>query len=58
MIIFMVIMNEYLKPWLAKKSRFPIPSELITVITGTICSYYFELGPNNNITLVGHIPVG
>lgn len=57
-IIFMIIMNEFVKPLLSKKCRLPIPSELIAVIGGTVASYFLELGPKNDMKLVGYIPVG
>lgn len=54
----MVIVNEFLKPWMSKKCRFPIPVELIAVVGGTALSYLVGLGPNYNVILVGHIPTG
>lgn len=58
MIFCMVIVNEFIKPWMSKKCRFPIPVELIAVVGGTALSYFVGLGPNYNVTLVGHIPTG
>lgn len=58
MILFMVIVNEFVKPWMSKKCRFPIPVELIAVVGGTALSYFVGLGPNYNVILVGHIPTG
>lgn len=26
---FMIVMNEFIKPWASKRCKFPIPSELI-----------------------------
>lgn len=57
-ILFMIFMNEYLKPWSATKCKFPIPAELMVVVGGTLASYLIGLGPNFNVTLVGEIPVG
>lgn len=57
-ILFMIFMNEYLKPWSATKCKFPIPAELMVVVGGTVVSYLIGLGPNFNVTLVGEIPVG
>lgn len=57
-IIFMVAMNEFVKPWMEKKCRFPLPSELIAVVGGTVASYLFGLGTNYSVKLVGTIPVG
>ncbi|XP_050094673.1 prestin [Anopheles aquasalis] len=57
-ILFMVCMNEMLKPWLSKKCRFPLPAELIAVVGGTVVSYLIGLGPNYGVGLVGTIPTG
>lgn len=57
-ILFMIFMNEYLKPWSVTKCRIPIPAELMVVVGGTLASYLIGLGPNFNVALVGTIPVG
>lgn len=58
MIVMMVVVNEFVKPWMSKKCRFPIPVELIAVVGGTALSYFLGLGPNHNVILVGEIPTG
>ncbi|XP_055536132.1 solute carrier family 26 member 6 [Wyeomyia smithii] len=57
-ILFMIFMNEYLKPWSSTKCRFPIPAELMAVVGGTMASYYIRLGPDFAVKLVGEIPIG
>lgn len=57
-ILFMIFMNEYLKPRASNWCKMPIPAELMVVVGGTLASYYIGLGPNFNVTLVGTIPVG
>lgn len=57
-ILFMIFMNEYLKPWSSTKCKFPIPAELMVVVGGTLASYLIGLGPNFGVKLVGEIPVG
>lgn len=57
-ILFMIFMNEYLKPQATKCCKMPIPAELMVVVGGTVASYFIGLGPNFNVTLVGTIPVG
>lgn len=58
-ILFMVIMNEVVKPRCIRFCRFPIPAELIAVIGGTVASYFIHLGAAPyNVHLVGHIPLG
>lgn len=57
-IIFMVFMNEFLKPWASKRCRFPIPSELIAVVGFTIFSYQMNLGGDYGVKEVGAIPTG
>ncbi|XP_053684078.1 solute carrier family 26 member 6 [Sabethes cyaneus] len=57
-ILFMIFMNEYLKPWSSKKCQFPIPAELMAVVGGTLASYFIRLGPDFAVKLVGEIPIG
>lgn len=57
-IVFMCICNELIKPWLSKKCRFPLPAELLAVVTGTLISRYLKLEEKYNIQTVGHIPPG
>uniref|UniRef100_A0ABK8FV32 STAS domain-containing protein n=2 Tax=gambiae species complex TaxID=44542 RepID=A0ABK8FV32_ANOGA len=57
-ILFMIFMNEYFKPWLSTKCRFPVPAELMAVVGGTVASYFIGLGPNFDVGLVGSIPTG
>jgi solute carrier family 26, other len=57
-IIFMVAMNEFLKPWASKRCKFPIPSELIAVVGFTMFSYFMKLGTDYGVKEVGRIPTG
>lgn len=57
-IIFMVLMNEFLKPWASKRCKFPIPSELIAVVGFTLFSYAVDLGGVYGVKEVGDIPTG
>lgn len=57
-IIIMVINNELLKPRVGKWCNFPIPIELIAVISGTLISTYCDLPSVYEIRTVGHIPTG
>lgn len=57
-IIFMVLMNEFLKPWASKRCRFPIPSELLAVVGFTLFSYHVNLGDEYGVKEVGSIPTG
>lgn len=57
-IIFMIIMNELVKPRASRLCRFPIPAELIAVLGGTLASYLLDFDTNYNVKLVGHIPLG
>lgn len=57
-IIFMAIMNEFLKPWASKRCKFPIPSELIAVVGFTMFSYFIKLGTKYGVKEVGNIPTG
>lgn len=57
-IIFMLIMNEFVKPWVAKRTRFPIPAELVVVVTGTLISKYMDFKGTYGVNSVGPIPLG
>lgn len=57
-LVFMITANEFIKPWIDKKCRLPVPFELIAVVVGTILSFVLDLGPSHNVVLVGEIPIG
>ncbi|XP_055923699.1 solute carrier family 26 member 6 isoform X1 [Eupeodes corollae] len=57
-IVFMLIMNEFLKPWVAKRTRFPIPAELMAVVGGTLISKSMQFKENYGVALLGNIPLG
>lgn len=58
-LIFLIIMNEFVKPWASKYCKFPIPTELLVVVGFTAISYIFDLGgPKFKVREVGEIPTG
>lgn len=56
--IFLIIMNEILRPIVAKKTKLPIPAELIAVIVYTAASYLMDFNGYYKIDIVGKIPTG
>ncbi|CAK9802967.1 Slc26a5 [Anthophora plagiata] len=56
--ILILIVNNALKPRIAKMSPFPIPIEMLAVIIGTVLSVYMNLTDVYGIVIVGDIPVG
>lgn len=56
--VLLSLNNELLKPWLATKTRIPIPIELVAVIIGTASSYFADFENTFNISTVGYIPTG
>jgi len=54
----LVLNNEYLKPKVAKKTKFPIPIELIVVVIGTVASYFGDLEGNYNVQVIGNVTTG
>ncbi|XP_072934139.1 prestin isoform X2 [Epargyreus clarus] len=52
------INNELLKPWVSKRSRVPVPIELLAIVIGTLVSRYGGLKDAFGISLVGNIPTG
>ncbi|CAL4185526.1 unnamed protein product, partial [Meganyctiphanes norvegica] len=57
-IIVLVFNNEMIKPRLRKKTAFPIPIELITVVLGTVASNFGDFNKNYEMRVVGEIPTG
>ncbi|KAK7084600.1 hypothetical protein SK128_021036 [Halocaridina rubra] len=57
-IAVLALNNELLKPLLRKKTKIPIPIELIAVVLGTVASYFGHLHDNYNMQIVGKIPTG
>lgn len=53
----MIILNEIVKPRMAKICRMPLPVELFGVVGGTLASYFLNLG-DYKVQLLGDIPVG
>lgn len=47
-----------MKPRIAKRTKLPIPIELIAVVGGVLISKYMKLEETWEIIPVGHIPVG
>ena len=54
-IIFLFIVSTYVGPRLKSKCRFPIPSQLIIIIVGTVLSAPLNLGDMHNVKTVGNI---
>ncbi|KAF5276713.1 hypothetical protein FQR65_LT16240 [Abscondita terminalis] len=57
-IIVMVINNEVIKPILSKKTKIPVPIELVAVVTGTGISYGMSLKSQYGVNIVGYVPTG
>ncbi|KAK9310456.1 hypothetical protein QLX08_000212 [Tetragonisca angustula] len=56
--ILLLIINNALKPKLAKVIPLPIPIEMLVVVIGTLLSMYLNLAEVYGIVIVGDIPVG
>ncbi|CAG9558930.1 unnamed protein product [Danaus chrysippus] len=50
--------NEVLKPIVSKRSRVPVPIELLAIVIGTLASTFGNLKGVYGISLVGKIPTG
>lgn len=57
-ITLLLFNNEILKPRIAKRTKLPIPIELIVVVGGVLLSRFLKMEETWNIIPVGHIPVG
>lgn len=49
---------EYLKPRVAKRTKFPVPMELILIILSMLLSWLEDIENNWHVFLVGEIPQG
>ncbi|XP_045770049.1 prestin isoform X3 [Maniola jurtina] len=56
--VVIALNNEVLKPWVSKRSRVPVPIELLAIVIGTLASSLGNLKQNYGISLVGTIPTG
>lgn len=56
--LIIALNNERLKPWVSKRSRVPVPIELLAIVIGTLASRYGHLREQYGISLVGEIPTG
>lgn len=54
----LLLPNEWLKAKVAKKTKFPVPMELIVIIGAMLISKYFDIEANWNVDLVGNFPGG
>uniref|UniRef100_A0A1B6D6T1 STAS domain-containing protein n=2 Tax=Clastoptera arizonana TaxID=38151 RepID=A0A1B6D6T1_9HEMI len=57
-ILLLVFNNEYLKPWVAKKTIIPVPIELFLLVIGTIAAQVFKVSEIFNMNIVGDIAIG
>ena len=55
---FLVIHNDWLKPWYSKKIKFIAPTELFVLVVGTTASYFGHLDRDYGVTILDHIPTG
>lgn len=46
------------QPWISKRSRVPVPIELLAIVIGTLVSKFGGLKEKFGISLVGNIPTG
>ncbi|KAJ8712908.1 hypothetical protein PYW08_008212 [Mythimna loreyi] len=56
--LIIALNNELLKPWVSKRSRVPVPIELLAIVIGTLASRFGNLHGVFGISLVGTIPTG
>nr|CAD7449721.1 unnamed protein product [Timema bartmani] len=56
--VVLVINNEFLKPYVSKVSKVPVPIELLVVVAGTLVSTYTKVIADYDIVVVGTIPTG
>ncbi|XP_037094667.1 sulfate anion transporter 1-like isoform X2 [Pollicipes pollicipes] len=57
-IVILVLNNELFKPQLAKRTRFPVPVELLVVIVGTSVSFFCDLAGRFDVQVTGNVTTG
>ncbi|GFS32005.1 sulfate transporter [Nephila pilipes] len=57
-LLFLILIKEIINGLLLKKTKIPIPAELILVVTGTLVSKYMYLNERYQIEVVGLTPTG
>jgi len=57
-IFCLAVHNDWLKPWYGKKTKFPVPIELILLAVGIASSYFGELHEKYDVDILGTIPTG
>uniref|UniRef100_A0A8D8S9J3 Prestin n=1 Tax=Cacopsylla melanoneura TaxID=428564 RepID=A0A8D8S9J3_9HEMI len=54
----LIIYNDNFKSKVQKKLSFPVPTEMIVIVAGTLISSALDLEHNYNLSNVGNIPIG
>lgn len=58
LVTVLIIYNDYFKAKIQKKLSFPIPTEMIVIVAGTLLSSTLDVKHNYNLSSVGKIPIG
>ncbi|XP_063234743.1 pendrin-like isoform X2 [Bacillus rossius redtenbacheri] len=56
--ILVLVTNDYMKPYVKKVSKLPVPIELVVVVAGTLVSAYTSITLDYGIVMLGDIPRG
>lgn len=54
----LIIYNDFFKSKVQKKLSFPVPTEMIVIVAGTLLSSAFDFKHRFNLSSVGNIPIG
>lgn len=54
----LIFNNEWLKQRVAKKTKLPVPMELVVIVLSIMLSKFCDIEANWNVFLVGSIPSG
>ena len=57
-IFILIVLKEGINKRFANKMFMPVPSELIVVVIGTLCSYLANFEKNYDVNIIGDIPRG
>lgn len=58
LVTILIIYNDYFKTKIQKSLSFPVPTEMIVIVTGTLLSKYLDVEHKYNLSSVGKIPIG
>ena len=57
-VVVMAVHNDWIKPWMSKRIKFPFPAELLILVLGTLISNYAHFNERYGVRILTGIPTG